>query len=359
MVSRVDMLITFIKGKKMATKALAIKYRPATWEDVTEQISTTTILRQQLQSGEVKNAYLFCGPAGCGKTTCARIFAHDINNGQGNPIELDAASNNGVDDVREIIQQAKTKSLSSEYKIFIIDECHAISNAGWQAMLKIIEEPPAKSIFIFCTTDPQKIPKTILSRVQRYDFQRITQPGITDRLHTILQDYGELPVGGIVEPDAIEYIAKIADGGMRDAITLMDKCLAYSKDLTLDNVVKALGTVDYETMIHLSADILVKNAKAVVVRVEELHANGKDIKQFVKQYLQFLLDIQKFGVGCDWKYLQVPKIEDYEDWFEDLKSHDYDVLESVLKAMIKLNADIKWSSTPKYDLEAVLYMECL
>lgn len=263
------------------------------------------------------------------------------------------------DDVREIIQQAKTKSLDSEYKIFIIDECHALSNSAWQAMLKIIEEPPAKSIFIFCTTDPQKIPKTILSRVQRYDFQRITQPGITDRLHTILQDYGELPVGGIVEPDAIEYIAKIADGGMRDAITLMDKCLAYSKDLTLDNVVKALGTVDYETMIHLSADILVKNAKAVVVRVEELHANGKDIKQFVKQYLQFLLDIQKFGVGCDWKYLQIPKIEDYEDWFEDLKSHDYDVLESVLKAMIKLNADIKWSSTPKYDLEAVLYMECL
>ena len=345
----------------MASKALAIKYRPATWKDVTEQTSTTTILRQQLQSGEVKNAYLFCGPAGCGKTTCARIFAHDINNGQGNPIELDAASNNGVDDVREIIQQAKTKSLDSEYKIFIIDECHALSNSAWQAMLKIIEEPPAKSIFIFCTTDSQKIPKTILSRVQRYDFQRISQEGIVHRLKQILHDEDIYVTAKEIETisPSVEYIAKIADGGMRDAITLMDKCLAYSKILTLENVINALGTVDYETMIHLSADILVKNAKAVVVRVEELHANGKDIKQFVKQYLQFLLDIQKFGVGCDWKYLQVPKIEDYEDWFEDLKSHDYDVLESVLKAMIKLNADIKWSSTPKYDLEAVLYMECL
>lgn len=158
--------------------------------------------------------------------------------------------------------------------------------------------------------------------------------------------------------DALEYISKLCDGHMRDAITLMDKCLAYSTDLSMENVVSALGTVDYETMISLSADILVKNSKAVITRVEKLYSSGKDIKQFVKQYLQFLLDIQKFGVGCDWKYLQVPKIEDYEDWLEDLKSADYDKLESVLKAMIKLNADIKWSSTPKYDLEAVLYMEC-
>ena len=342
----------------MATKALAIKYRPATWDDVTEQSSTKIILQQQLESGEVKNAYLFCGPAGCGKTTCARIFAHDINNGQGNPIELDAASNNGVDDVREIIQQAKTKSLDSEYKIFIIDECHALSNSAWQAMLKIIEEPPAKSIFIFCTTDPQKIPKTILSRVQRYDFQRISQKGIVDRLWLILDTEEYNDIDKTVDTEPLEYIAKIADGGMRDAITLMDKCLAYSTDLTMENVVSALGTVDYETMISLSADILVKNTKAVMYIIEALYATGKDIKQFVKQYLQFLLDIQKYGVGCDWKYLQVPRIEDYEDWFEDLKSADYDKLESVLKAMIKLNADIKWSSTPKYDLEAVLYMEC-
>lgn len=173
------------------SKALAIKYRPATWEDVTEQTSTTTILQQQLRSGEVKNAYLFCGPAGCGKTTCARIFANEINKGEGNPIELDAASNNGVDDVREIIQQAKTKSLDSEYKIFIIDECHALSNSAWQAMLKIIEEPPAKSIFIFATTDPQKIPKTILSRVQRYDFQRLSNSGICDRLKYIIKKENE------------------------------------------------------------------------------------------------------------------------------------------------------------------------
>lgn len=166
--------------------SLAVKYRPKIWSDVCEQNATLAILQQQLIANDIKNSYLFCGPAGCGKTTCARIFANEINKGNGAPIELDAASNNSVDDVREIIQQAKTTSLDSEYKVFIMDEVHALSNQAWQAMLKVLEEPPAKSIFIMCTTDPQKIPKTILSRVQRYDFQRISTNAILDRLKKII-----------------------------------------------------------------------------------------------------------------------------------------------------------------------------
>ena len=169
----------------MSKEALATKYRPTTFDDVVGQDSTKIILQQQLETGEFKNAYLFVGSAGTGKTTCARIFADEINKHEGTPIELDAASNNGVDDVRNIIQQAKTKSLDSEYKVFIIDECHSLSNTAWQAFLKLIEEPPAKSIFIFCTTNPEKIPKTILSRVQRFDFKRISQDGIVDRLDYI------------------------------------------------------------------------------------------------------------------------------------------------------------------------------
>lgn len=172
-------------------QSLAVKYRPKTFDDVVEQSSIKVILEQQLSTGTFKHAYLFCGGAGTGKTTCARIFANEINKNSGNPIEIDAASNNGVDDVREIIQQAKTKSLDSEYKVFIIDECHSLSNTAWQAMLKLIEEPPAKSIFIFCTTDPQKIPKTILSRVQRYDFNRISQEGIVKRLKHIIDKENE------------------------------------------------------------------------------------------------------------------------------------------------------------------------
>ena len=342
------------------SKALAIKYRPHTWEDVVEQGSTKIILQQQLQSGEIKNAYLFCGPAGCGKTTCARIFANDINRGSGNPIELDAASNNGVDDVREIIQQAKTKSLDSEYKIFIIDECHALSNNAWQAMLKIIEEPPAKSIFIFCTTDPQKIPKTIISRVQRYDFQRISQQGIVERLtHITDEEYGH--TDAYVPIESLEYIAKIADGGMRDAITLMDKCLAFSTDLTLENVVEALGTTDYDTMFKLTDYLLQLNGeestKLALQLIEDIYNEGKDLKTFVKQYIQFLLDLDKYGIGCDWKYIQIPRLAEYEKWMKECEDSDFSLVEKWLSVFVNLNADIKWSQSVKYDIEAVIMIE--
>lgn len=346
----------------MAVKTLAIKYRPACWEDVVEQTSTVTILQQQLASHEVKNAYLFTGPAGCGKTTCARIFANNINHGQGNPIELDAASQNGVDDVRGIIQQAKTKSLDSEYKVFILDEVHAFSNSAWQAMLKLIEEPPAKSIFIFCTTDPQKIPKTILSRVQRYDFQRISQKSIVNRLCLILaaeNQTKEPSDRARIDESAVEYLAKMADGGMRDAITLLDKCLAFSQDLTVENVVIALGTIDYNTMFKLSNKFLDKDAKAVLEIVEDMYSAGKDIKQFVRQYLQFLLDVQKYGLNCDWKYLQIPKLKEYAEWLDSLGESEYKVLMDLLDAIIKLNADIKWSTTAKYDLEVTLFRSCI
>jgi len=170
----------------MASKSLAIEYRPKTFDDVTEQDAIKVILKEQLKTGTIKNCYLFCGGAGTGKTTCARIFANEINQFKGNPIEMDAASNNSVEDIRNIIQQAKMQSLDSEYKIYILDECHMLSNSAWNAMLKLIEEPPAKTIFIFATTDPQKIPKTILSRVQRYDFTRISQQGIVSRLKYII-----------------------------------------------------------------------------------------------------------------------------------------------------------------------------
>jgi len=339
----------------MAVKTLAVKYRPKTWDEVSEQSSTKIILQQQLESGEVKNAYLFCGPAGCGKTTCARIFAHDINKGEGNPIELDAASNNGVDDVRNIIQQAKTKSINSEYKIFIIDECHALSNSAWQAMLKIIEEPPAKSIFIFCTTDPQKIPKTILSRVQRYDFQRLSQIGVIDRLAYIYKQEN-LPDGKEVV-EALEFIARLADGGMRDAITLLDKCLAYHPKLTLKHVTEALGTADYSTMFELTDCLLGYDgmgSKEAIEIIETLHAKGKELKTFIKQYVQFLLDLDKYSLGCDWKYLQMPKLADYEKALESYGEDEWDEIHRWLSIFVQLNADIKWSQSVKYDIEAAI-----
>lgn len=167
-------------------KSLAIKYRPQTFDDVSEQSAIKVILEQQIKSGEIKGAYCFVGAAGTGKTTCARIFANEINHGEGVPIEMDAASHNGVDDVREIAKMAQTKALDAEYKVFILDEAHMFSAGAWAAMLKLIEEPPAKCVFILCTTDYWKIPKTIQSRCQRYQFQRISTEGIVERLMHII-----------------------------------------------------------------------------------------------------------------------------------------------------------------------------
>ena len=343
--------------------SLAVKYRPTSFKDVTEQESIKVILQQQLEGNEVKHAYLFCGGAGTGKTTCARIFAKEINKGQGNPVEMDAASNSGVEDVRNIIQQAKTKALDSEYKVFIIDECHAISLMGWQAFLKLLEEPPAKSIFIFCTTDPQKIPKTILSRVQRYDFQRISQQGIVDRLKYITDEeykelYGTEPrqwTNFNIYADALEYIAKIADGGMRDAITLMDKALSYSKDLTLENVVKALGTTNYDIMFNLTDSIVYSKSKNMLAIIEDIHAQGKDLKRFIKGYIQFLLDINKYALGCAWSQLSLPHLQEYEDKMTEwLKFND--LFTSLLNTIVALDNNMKYSTTPKYDIEAALLL---
>lgn len=340
----------------MASKTLAVKYRPKTFDDVTEQGSIKIILQQQLSSGEIKNAYLFCGPAGCGKTTCARIFANEINNGLGNPIEMDAASNSGVDDVRNIIQQAQTKSLDSEYKVFIIDECHSISNTGWQAFLKLIEEPPAKSIFIFCTTDPQKIPRTILSRVQRYNFTKISQEGIVKRLAYISeQELGH--TDAYIPMESLEYIAKISEGGMRDAISLMDKALAYNKELTLENVVQALGVTDYDIMFKLAKHIIFEQEKAIEL-VEEINNSGKDLKQFVKQFTQFLIDVQKYDIlgGKAWQYINIPKLADYELELKEFDRNTYSMLLDLLNDFVKLNANIKYSSVPKYDIEATIIL---
>ena len=331
-------------------QSLAIKYRPTKFDEVVEQSATKVILKQQLDSGEIKNAYLFCGGAGTGKTTCARIFANEINKGKGSPIELDAASNNSVDDVREIIQQSKTASLDSEYKVFIMDEVHALSNSAWQAMLKVLEEPPAKSIFIMCTTDPQKIPKTILSRVQRYDFQRISQQAIIERLNYICVEEKIVPFAlpaNYPYWGAIQYIAKQAQGGMRDAITMLDKCLAYSDDLTIDNVTKALGVASYEVMTKLLSAYDNGEVDKMVTIVNDVYMSGYDLKQFIKSFTNFILDLNKYKLGAK-EYVDCPMSDAIKFVFENFSRAENELLTS----LIKLQADIKWDTNPKARIEA-------
>lgn len=160
------------------------------------------------------------------------------------------------------------------------------------------------------------------------------------------------------EEGAIEYLSKLSQGGMRDAITLMDKCLAYSKDLTLENVVKALGTTDYDTMLKLTDRLIYNKAQQAIAIIEDIYNDGKDLKLFVRQYIQFLLDIDKFGLGCSWAYLQIPRLANYEDWLNSCSDEMFSAVESWLSVFLNLNSDLKWSQSAKYDIEATVVINC-
>lgn len=631
----------------MSKQSLAVKYRPKTFDDVVEQEAIKMILEDQIATGTFQHSYLFCGPAGCGKTTAARIFASEINGGKGNPIEVDAASNNGVDNVRDIIDNARRKSMDSEYKVYIIDECfhrdtlvkttlgdkrisaikpgdsvynmtgiarvanvfvnhvftnrlccvivngepiittvdhpfftdegwveaqnlvegdvlydyhtmssmrarvsgarklhsknlfyevqeyfdfsngdgkerfrtskeadegkqsyakcrdcqedgsdskrkrelskllsrtrrewslyeaadsfeeftgygvearvshsdksskvgapvsyqlqsrprlarfedsdrggwcrpqyeiatitrrekselpdkyrverveiykpgdndelferyfsreelsgetvemydlevdghpsyyvegmlvhncHMLSTGAWNAMLKLLEEPPKTTVFIMCTTDPQKIPATILSRVQRYNFSKIPLQSIIGRLKTIINKENmteEVQGAYTFDEEAISYVAKLADGGMRDAITMMDKCLSLNSHLSVESAVKALGTVDYDVHFDLLFFLESNNKKSAIELVEKVYDAGKDLKQFIKQFQYFVLDVCKYMMFRDFTMVSIPALDEYKQKMED---DDLDSALTVLEWVRQLNTDIKWEANPK------------
>lgn len=337
----------------MASKALAIKYRPKTFDDVTEQGYIKRILENQINTNTIKHGYLFVGGAGTGKTTTARIFANYINHGAGNPIELDAASNNSVDDIRRLVEQAQTKPLDSEYKVFILDEVHVLSNQAWQALLKTLEEPPSKAIFILCTTNPEKIPNTILSRVQRYNFQRISLDGIFNRLINIIEKENYEGANITYTDAAIELIAKTADGGMRDAITMLDKCLSYTHHLNVDVCIDTLGVADYFMMMELTDYFVTRDLPNIMDVIERVHNAGKDLKLFMRQYMEFVLDLNKYFIGCDWKYINIPSTEENIKWLKALFGKgEPDDIKYLLDLTIKVNAEIKYMQNPKYYVEA-------
>ena len=329
---------------------LANKYRPRKFGDVVAQEYVKEILLNQLETGEVKHAYLFCGGAGTGKTTSARIFAKEVNQGQGNPIEIDAASNNGVENVRNIIEDSKFKSLDSRYKVYIIDEVHMLSTGAFNALLKTLEEPPSGTIFILCTTDPQKIPGTIMSRVQRFDFTRIRNEDIVAQLTFILESENEEGAPYSWTKEALSFIGKLANGGMRDAITRLEKVLDYTSDITVEAVSAALGTPDYETFVELTLAILSNETESALKMLDDFHMSGKDLKLTMRNYTDFLVDLCKFHLTQDISFTSLP---DY--LLEDLKtikdSADYSLLLWMLEEMNKLNSIIKWEPNAKPIIE--------
>lgn len=324
-------------------ETLAVKYRPRKFSEVSEQKGIIQILENQLGTGKTKNAYLFTGSTGTGKTTCARIFANELNKGVGIPEEKDAASNNSVEHIRKIVDEARYKSVHSNFKIYIIDECHALSNAAWQVFLKCLEEPPQKTIFIFCTTDPQKIPNTILSRVQRFDFQRITPNGILARLEQIC---GKEKIK--YEKEALEYISRFVSGGMRDGISLMDKCLAYADKLTLEGVFDVVGSVNFEDVFALLELIEEKgkgDSKAAIDILHKVFNAGKDLKQFCLGFVNVLMDLAKYQLTKDYAVCRYAPEKFLKEYLKATKYTRYEFLD-LIDSLNELNYRIKWDNAP-------------
>ncbi len=293
----------------MSYTALYRKWRPDRFEDVKGQDAIVTTLRNQVITDRIGHAYLFCGTRGTGKTTLAKIFAKTVNCEQpvnGSPcgecssckaiaagssmnvIEIDAASNNGVENVREIREEVSYSPAKGKYKVYIIDEVHMLSAGAFNALLKTLEEPPAYVIFILATTEAHKLPVTILSRCQRYDFKRISVDVIVDRLQEVMR------ADGIeAEKKAVRYIAKAADGAMRDALSLLDQCTAFyfDKKLTFDNVLEVLGAVDTGVFSDLLRSLMAWDIPEALKMIDQAVIRGRDLRQFVTDLTWYLRNL--------------------------------------------------------------------
>lgn len=289
----------------MSYKALYRTYRPQTFKDVAGQEHVTRTLQNAIKENRIAHAYLFAGPRGTGKTTIAKILAKAINcTGTNVPcdqcdnckaitmgdhpdvIEIDAASNNGVDEVRDLIDKVKYAPISGKYKVYIIDEVHMMSPGAFNALLKTLEEPPAHIVFILATTEPHKILPTIISRCQRFDFKRVDDKDIIQRLKYVLdqenKDY---------EEEALTKIAKLADGGMRDALSILEQCLAFDNHLTIENINQVYGLLSNEKKIKLIKLLLSKDMKGVLKTLDEMLNSSIDLKRLTQDLIDVLKDI--------------------------------------------------------------------
>ena len=310
----------------MAYKALYRTYRPQTFEEVAGQEHIVRTLKNALATGKIAHAYLFAGPRGTGKTTMAKLFAKALNCEEGighqcneckncvqimegshpDVLELDAASNNGVDEIRELIDKVKYGTILGRYKVYIIDEVHMLSTGAFNALLKTLEEPPEHVIFILATTEPYKILPTILSRCQRYDFNKVSEKDIKERLKAVLLNEGVEYI-----EDAVDLIVSLADGGMRDALSILEKVLAYSRNrLNVDDVLNIFALESKEEKIKLIHSIINGDMSDVLSRLNNYISKGTDIKRLTEDLLSILKDVVIYNSSNIPNYLESLKEED-------------------------------------------------
>lgn len=369
----------FVCGKdceSMSYTALYRKFRPSGFEDVKGQDHISKTLQNQIKAERIGHAYLFCGTRGTGKTSVAKIFAKAVNCLQpvdGSPcgvcemckaisagtsmnvIEIDAASNNGVDNIREIREEVAYRPTEGRYKVYIIDEVHMLSIGAFNALLKTLEEPPEYVIFILATTEAHKIPITILSRCQRYDFKRISIETIAGRMMDLME------VEGIeVEEKAIRYIAKAADGSMRDALSLLDQCIAFylGQKLTYDNVLEVLGAVDTEVFSRLMRRILEKDVTKVLKVLEELIMQGRELGQLTIDFTWYLRNLLLVKSSDNMEDVLDVSTENLMQLQEEAQLVEYDTLIRYIRIFSELSNQLKYATQKRVLLEVALIKLC-
>lgn len=360
----------------MSYQALYRKFRPDHFGDVKGQEHIVTTLKNQIQSDHIGHAYLFCGTRGTGKTTVAKIFAKAVNcenPGENGPcgecamcqsimsgnsmnvVEMDAASNNKVDDIRQVIEEVQYSPPQGKYKVYIIDEVHMLTTNAFNALLKTLEEPPSYLIFILATTEVHKIPLTIMSRCQRYDFKRISVETISARLRELLDREGIE-----AEQRALDYIAKMADGALRDGLSLLEQCISfyYGETLTYENVLKVLGAVDNEVYAKFVDNLASCDAASILKQLEVVSAEGKDFGLFCNELIWYLrnLMLAKSTENPE-RFLDMSK-ENMEMLLEVAKKIEIETVFRYIRILSEVENQMKFSSQKRVLFEVACIKLC-
>ncbi len=360
----------------MAYTALYRKFRPGEFDEVKGQEHIVTTLKNQIQANRIGHAYLFCGTRGTGKTSVAKILAKAVNcehpvggspcnecaicqkiNRQAsmNVVEIDAASNNGVANVRDIIEEVQYSPAEGKYKVYIIDEVHMLSSGAFNALLKTLEEPPSYVIFILATTEPHKIPVTIHSRCQRYDFRRISIRTITERLQELVEKEQVA-----AEEKALRYIAKAADGSMRDALSLLDQCIAFylGQKLTYEKTLQVLGAVDTAVYSRMFRFVVGQDVVGCIRTIDEMMMAGRDLNQFISEfiwYLRGLMLVDATGTGDGLLDVSGGQLAQMQ---EEAKLADTDILIRYIYILSELSGQIRYASQKRVLAEVAFIKLC-